>query len=93
MAIITILSGLSSQVNDVIFVLLVVAVGAIIAGSATYVVLKGKNLYKEHQETEELARRVHFTEVAFSFLSLPVTNRYGRREKSKKHKTRKSQAP
>jgi hypothetical protein len=70
MAIITILSGLSSQVNEVIFVLLVVAVVAIIAGSATYFILKGKNLYKEHQETEALARKVLFTEVGLSSLFL-----------------------
>ena len=67
MAIITILSGLSSQANDIIFVLLVVAVVAIIAGSATYFVLKGKNLYKEHQETEALARKVLFTEASLLF--------------------------
>ena len=63
MPIVTIIAGLSSKANDAILVLLIILVLAILASLVAFVVAKGINLYREHQETEALARKVWDTEV------------------------------
>ena len=63
MAIVTIFAGVSSRTNDAIFILLVLFAFIVLAGSAAYVVLKSISLYREHRETEALARKVLDTEV------------------------------
>ncbi|KAK2462536.1 hypothetical protein APHAL10511_005506 [Amanita phalloides] len=63
MAIITIFPGLSSKANHLILILLIVFSSAALLASITYVVAKGVHLFKEHQETEALVRKVWDTEA------------------------------
>ncbi|KAF8621718.1 hypothetical protein AX15_007578 [Amanita polypyramis BW_CC] len=63
MPIVTIVAGLSPKANDAIFVLLIILVLIIFASLFAFIVAKGINLYKEHKETEALARKVWDTEA------------------------------